>query len=61
MTLKELKVERNMVEMCVLCMICDEPIPIHSINNAYPRICPECKKRLKEVLYGKENKNGCDK
>lgn len=47
-----------MVEICVLCMICDEPIPIISIRDAYPRICPECKKRLNEVLYGKEKDDG---
>lgn len=50
-----------MIEMCVLCMICDEPIPIYSINDARPRLCPECKKRLKEVLYGEENKNDSNK
>jgi hypothetical protein len=47
-----------MAEICVLCLICDKPIPIISIRNAYPRICPECKKRLKEVLYGKEGEDG---
>ena len=40
--------------MCVLCLICDKPIPIISIRDAYPRICPECKMRLREILYGKE-------
>lgn len=47
-----------MAEIYVLCLICDKPIPVISIRNAYPRICPECKKRLKEVLYGKEEEDG---
>ncbi len=46
-----------MIEIGVLCLICDKPIPIRGISEAYPRICPECKKRLREILYDKENEN----
>lgn len=46
-----------MVEIGVLCLICDKPIPIRGISDAYPRICPECKKRLREILYGKESES----
>ena len=45
---------KKMGEICVLCLICDKPIPVVSIRNAYPKICPECKMRLKEILYGNE-------
>lgn len=41
-------------ELCILCVICEEPIPVISISDAYPRICPECKKRLREILYEKK-------
>lgn len=33
------------------CQICDSFIPIISIKDGYPRICDECKKRLKKWLY----------
>ena len=33
------------------CQICDSFIPIISIKDGYPRICDECKKRLKKLLY----------
>ena len=33
------------------CQICDSFIPIISIKDGYPRICEECKKRLKKLLY----------
>lgn len=46
-----------MTEICVLCLICDKPIPVRGISDAYPRICPECKMRLKEILYGKETES----
>lgn len=36
------------------CQICDSFIPIISTGYGYPRICEECKKRLKELLYPKE-------
>ena len=39
------------------CQICDAFIPIVSARNAYPRICDECKKRLKELLYPKEEEH----
>lgn len=34
------------------CQICDSFIPIISARDGYPRICDECKKRLKKLLYG---------
>ena len=34
------------------CQICDEFIPVYEYQHAYPRICNECKKRLKKLLYG---------
>jgi len=36
------------------CQICDAFIPIVGARDAYPRICDKCKKRLKELLYPKE-------
>ena len=33
------------------CQICDAFIPIINIKDGYPRICEECKKRLKKLLY----------
>ena len=33
------------------CQICDSVIPIIDIKDGYPRICEECKKRLKKLLY----------
>lgn len=38
----------------IKCQICDTFIPIVSVRHAYPHICDECKKRLKELLYPKE-------
>lgn len=43
-----------MAEICVLCLICDKPIPVRGISDAYPRICLECKMRLREILHDKE-------
>ena len=34
------------------CQICDEFIPLYGHLQAYSRICNECKKRLKKLLYG---------
>ena len=34
------------------CQICDEFIPLYGHQQAYSRICNECKKRLKKLLYG---------
>lgn len=37
------------------CQICDAFIPLIGARASYsPRICDECKKRLKELLYPKE-------
>lgn len=33
------------------CQICDSFIPIVNIKYDYPRICDECKKKLKKLLY----------
>ena len=33
------------------CQICDSFIPIINVKDGYPRICDECKKRLKKLLY----------
>ena len=40
------------IEPGTSCQICDSFIPIISPRYAYPRICDECKKRLKELIYG---------
>ncbi len=34
------------------CQICDGFIPVYEYQHAYPRICNECRKRLKKLLYG---------
>ena len=34
------------------CQICDGFIPVYDYRRVYPRICDECKKRLKKLLYG---------
>lgn len=41
------------VQVCTLCLICDNPIPVYSFN-APPRICDECKERIKKILYPPE-------
>lgn len=33
------------------CQICDKTILLGYLEEAYPRICSECKKRLKKLLY----------
>ena len=33
------------------CQICDSFIPIITTKDGYKRICDECKKRLKKLLY----------
>lgn len=39
------------------CQICDSAISLGYLEEAYPRICYECKKRLKKLLYeGSEEK-----
>ena len=38
-------------EIGTSCQICDAFIPIISATGGYPRICDECKKRLKKLLY----------
>lgn len=39
------------ITMGTSCQICDALIPIIDIKDRYPRICEECKKRLKKLLY----------
>jgi len=34
------------------CQICDDTIPLYYLEVSYPRICNECRKRLKKILYG---------
>ena len=34
------------------CQICDGFIPVYEYQHVYPRICNECRKRLKKLLYG---------
>ena len=41
------------VQVCTSCMICDKSIPIH-FQDSVPRICSECKKRIKRILYPPE-------
>lgn len=36
------------------CQICDAFIPLIGARDSCPLICDECKKRLKELLYPKE-------
>lgn len=33
------------------CLICDGFIPVYEYQHVYPRICNECRKRLKKLLY----------
>lgn len=37
--------------ICTYCQICDSSIAVISTECKYPRICDECKKRLKKLLY----------
>lgn len=39
------------------CQICDAFILLVGARYDYPRICNECKKRLKKLLYPEENNN----
>lgn len=41
------------VQVCTPCMICDKAIPIH-FHDSVPRICSECKERIKTILYPPE-------
>lgn len=41
------------VQVCTSCMICDKSIPIH-FQDSVPRICSECKERIKNILYPPE-------
>lgn len=34
------------------CQICDGFIPVYEYQHVYPRICNECRMRLKKLLYG---------
>ena len=44
----------NGMEIGTLCWICDAIIPLNHPNERVPNICPECKERLKKILYPKE-------
>ena len=46
-------VDASDVQVCTSCMICDKSIPIH-FNDSVPRICSECKERIKRILYPPE-------
>ena len=41
----------SLAQIGTSCQICDSFIPIISVMGGYPRICDECKKRLKKMLY----------
>lgn len=40
------------------CCICEGLIPIYSIYDKPDRLCRECKRRLKEILYPAVDKKG---
>ena len=46
-------VDASDVQVCTSCMICDKSIPIH-FHDSVPRICSECKDRIKKILYPPE-------
>ena len=46
-----IKVVNNSAQIGTTCQICDTFIPIFGATGGYPRICDECKKRLKKLLY----------
>lgn len=46
-------VDASEVQVCTSCMICDKSIHIH-FHDSVPRICSECKKRIKCILYPPE-------
>ena len=41
----------SLAQIGTSCQICDSFIPIIGLMDGYPRICDECKKRLKKLLY----------
>jgi hypothetical protein len=54
MMAKLLSAEGNSVDETIIgtsCQICDSFIPIINTKDGYSRICDECKKRLKKLLY----------
>lgn len=46
-----------MAKICTLCLICGKFIPVYNLDYAYPMICIECRRRLREMLYGKEDED----
>ena len=45
-------IEAMPIEWGVSCRICESFVPMGgSPSQAYPTICKECRKRLKELLY----------
>ena len=48
---KTIKVEPHLYQVGTSCMICGDFIPIRFGYIQTTRICDECKKRLKKILY----------
>lgn len=46
----ELKPENEAI-IGTSCCICEDFIPIYSVHGTPDRLCDECRKRLKELLY----------
>lgn len=55
----ELKTEKeNRAIIGISCYICGGFIPIDFIESNPNRLCEECRKRLKEILYPTEDTRG---
>ena len=44
-------VDASDVQVVTKCLICDGFVPVYDIYHDHVRVCDECKKRLKRIMY----------
>lgn len=49
-----IRLDNSSTNIAVICGICSKSFPVYD-NYASSHICPECRRRLKKLLYKEEN------
>lgn len=44
-------VDASDVQVVTKCLICDGFVPVFNVHDDHVRVCDECKKRLKRIMY----------
>ena len=48
---EDMKKDASDVQVVTKCLICDGFVPVFNVHDDHVRVCDECKKRLKRIMY----------